>query len=43
MNWNVLKPNQEGDWINQRHEGFDKFITINPKKSLIKIVIVILL
>ena len=33
MNWKTLKPNIEGDWINQRNESFDEFISIEPKKK----------
>lgn len=29
----VLKPNKEGDWINQRNEAFDNFIPIQPAKK----------
>ncbi len=33
MNWKTLKPNEEGDWINLRHEVFDKFIPSKPKEK----------
>ena len=29
----VLKPNKEGDWINQRNEAFDNFIPIQAEKK----------
>lgn len=29
----VLKPNKEGDWINQRNEAFDDFIPLLPEKN----------
>ncbi len=28
-----LSPNEHGDWINQRNEGFNKFIPINSEKK----------
>ena len=31
----TLKPNIEGDWINQRNTIFDTFITLNPQKKYI--------
>ncbi len=33
MEWKTLKPNKEGDWINQRNESFDEFIPITPDKK----------
>jgi predicted helicase len=33
MNWKKLKPNEEGDWVNQRNEVFDTFIPIQPDKN----------
>ncbi|MGC6523909.1 MAG: DEAD/DEAH box helicase [Flavobacteriaceae bacterium] len=33
MNWKTLKPNEEGDWINQRNEVFDTYIPILPEKK----------
>lgn len=33
MNWKILKPNEEGDWINQRNEVFDTFVPIQPEKK----------
>lgn len=33
MNLEILKPNEEGDWLNQRNEVFDTFIPIQPKKK----------
>lgn len=33
MPWKTLKPNKEGDWINQRNEVFDSFIPIGDKKG----------
>lgn len=29
----MLKPNEEGDWVNQRNEVFDTFIPIQPDKK----------
>tara|TARA_R110002051_G_scaffold325768_2_gene431006 strand:- start:693 stop:5603 length:4911 start_codon:yes stop_codon:yes gene_type:complete len=29
----ILKPNEEGDWINKRNDIFDTFIPIQPKKK----------
>ena len=34
MNWKILNPNKDGDWINQRNDAFDKFLPIQPKKKL---------
>ncbi len=31
----TLKPNVEGDWINQRNDSFSNFIPINPEKKYI--------
>lgn len=31
LNLKVLKPNVEGDWINQRNEAFDNFIQLKPE------------
>ncbi len=31
--WKKLKPNQHGDWINQRNESFNEFIPIQPEKK----------
>ncbi len=33
MDWTVLTPNQEGDWINQRNESFNKYISLIPNKK----------
>ncbi|MBI20356.1 MAG: helicase [Euryarchaeota archaeon] len=33
MGWKMLKPNEEGDWVNQRNEVFDTFIAIQPDKK----------
>lgn len=30
----VIKPNDKGDWLNQRSETFSKFIPIQPDKNL---------
>ncbi|MDT0538868.1 type ISP restriction/modification enzyme [Croceitalea sp. P059] len=32
MQWKILKPNKEGDWINQRNDKFGELIQILPKK-----------
>ncbi len=31
MTWKTVKPNEHGDWLNQRNESFDKFIPIGDK------------
>ncbi len=31
MKWKTLQPNAEGDWINQRNEVFDEFISLGEK------------
>lgn len=33
MKWTALKPDEHGDWLNQRNESFEKFIPISPKKQ----------
>jgi predicted helicase len=33
MNWQILEPNEHGDWISQRNESFDLFIPIEPEKK----------
>lgn len=33
FNWKKLKPNEQGDWINQRNELFEHFIQIGNKKA----------
>ena len=33
LEWKELKPNKEGDWINQRNEVFDSFVPMAPKKK----------
>lgn len=33
MSWKRLKPNEYGDWLNQRNELFDTFISIEPIKK----------
>ena len=33
MNWKVIKPNKEGDWINQRNEAFEFMIPLGDKKG----------
>lgn len=33
IDWTVLTPNQEGDWINQRNEKFDTFIPLIDKDN----------
>lgn len=34
MEFKILKPNKEGDWIDQRNEIFDTFIPLVPDKKL---------
>ncbi|WP_438263571.1 type ISP restriction/modification enzyme [Acidithiobacillus concretivorus] len=31
LTWNRLHPNEAGDWINQRSEGFEKFMLLGDK------------
>lgn len=31
LNWEILKPNVEGDWINKRNDVFDSFIELADK------------
>jgi predicted helicase len=33
MDWKILKPNEHGDWINQRSESFINFIPVEPDKK----------
>lgn len=33
MPWKKLKPNQHGDWLNQRNDVFDTFIPLGDKKE----------
>ncbi len=33
MKFKIIKPNEYGDWINQRNEAFDNFIPLAPKKK----------
>ena len=33
IDWTILTPNQEGDWINQRNEKFDTFIPLIDKDN----------
>ena len=33
MKWDILKPNEEGDWINKRNPIFDTYIPIGDKKG----------
>ena len=33
MEWKVLTPNEEGDWISMRNESFDSYIPIEPEKK----------
>lgn len=33
MDWEILTPNNEGDWINQRNTAFDKNIPIIPQNK----------
>lgn len=33
MSWKRLKPNQHGDWLNQRNEQFGFFISMEPDKK----------
>ena len=34
MDWKILKPNKDGDWINQRNESFNEWTPIEPSKKL---------
>lgn len=33
MRWQTLQPNEEGDWLNQRNDIFDTFISMAPDKK----------
>lgn len=33
MEWQKLKPNQHGDWLNQRNDAFESFIPLAPEKK----------
>lgn len=33
MKWVTLQPNEQGDWLNQRNEKFDTFISMAPDKK----------
>ncbi len=33
MEWKVLEPNEQGDWISMRNESFDSYIPIEPEKK----------
>lgn len=33
MKWKTLKPNEHGDWLNQRNDIFDTFIPMAPDKK----------
>jgi len=33
MKWKALKPNEHGDWLNQRNDIFDTFIPMAPEKK----------
>ena len=34
MKWKMLKPNEHGDWLNQRNDLFETFIEIGSKKKI---------
>lgn len=31
--WNILKPNEHGDWISQRNQSFNNYISLAPDKK----------
>lgn len=33
INWNILKPNEHGDWLSQRNDIFETYISLEPKKK----------
>ena len=33
MQWKTLSPNKQGDWINQRNDMFETFISLEPEKK----------
>lgn len=33
LNWTILQPNEHGDWINPRNEGFSELIPLAPEKK----------
>jgi len=36
IKWEKLKPNDSGDWINQRDPNFEKFVTLGDKSEQVK-------
>ncbi len=38
IEWQILKPNEQGDWINQRNKIFDDFLVLGDKKNQSKVV-----
>lgn len=37
IDWKILKPNEHGDWLNQRSDLFSSFIPISDKKNPINV------
>ena len=35
LDWTVLSPNEHGDWISMRNEGFNEFIPLAPEKKFV--------
>jgi predicted helicase len=33
MAWELVKPNEQGDWIDQRNEKYEKYLVISPEKK----------
>ncbi|WYD81584.1 MAG: type ISP restriction/modification enzyme [Candidatus Electrothrix gigas] len=33
MQWRIIQPNEQGDWINQRNDAFANFISMGDKKK----------
>lgn len=36
IDWKILKPNENNDWLNQRSDLFSSFISIEPEKKIHK-------
>lgn len=35
LDWTALSPNEHGDWISMRNEGFNEFIPLAPEKKFV--------
>lgn len=36
INWQILRPNEQGDWLNLRNSGFSEFIPCAPENKLVQ-------